>query len=652
MLIKPDIPPPPSAILPITPTNNCRFKWVELQLDLFFEYTTRPEAIYERLERLQQGLRPHQQTWSEKLDSTYDEIWNMNTRGGDADRANAIRVFRICLSFARPITSLEIAELVSLDEGRFQKADPKYILRITRNLIMEDEKSHCIRVCHLSAAEYISLKREGDCDTFALLRCHAFMAELCLKLVQDSKEYQCDAHRGGKDGPPKAFRIDKELQDLISYASVLWLFHCKGAGNWLLESRSLRESFLSFLDPSSKSYGQWWMPALNWSREGDERLFLILMLILRLVPNLPSALFMAVLGGFLSSVKKELLATWETKPYQTVTWGEETILHIASMYGDAFTVQGILEHGAKKILESRNDSDMTALEFAVAHKHANVAKILLDYGASMTTFHHTPPTLIHVASSEADGPMLKVLLEKAEGMASSGDVLPILETRNKDDELPLHILTKRRSTRLVQAARFEAVAVLLDRGADVNAKDRNQETAVHHIACQDPADPGLMALLLRHRAEPNAKARHGRGPLHQICMMSESSERQEVMLLLLKNGANPNLMDDEGKTALHHAVYSQDPRLVQLLLENGADTKAQDIYGETPLHKAASVGAKLILPMLLERGADISIRNRVGKTASDIAHEKDRVTVTSLMSEQRSPSAPDVTTQQNRRRSI
>ena len=70
----------------------------------------------------------------------------------------------------------------------------------------------------------------------------------------------------------------------------------------------------------------------------------------------------------------------------------------------------------------------------------------------------------------------------------------------------------------------------------------------------------------------------------------------EVVGLLLNAGADVDLKDDDGKTALHHAVgyyhpeyygyRSADPEIVKLLLKHGADVNVRDADGQTPLELA------------------------------------------------------------------
>jgi len=48
-----------------------------------------------------------------------------------------------------------------------------------------------------------------------------------------------------------------------------------------------------------------------------------------------------------------------------------------------------------------------------------------------------------------------------------------------------------------------------------------------------------------------------------------------------------NLQDEKGKTALHYAASSKQPELIELLQKYGADPNIQDGDGHTPLHIAA-----------------------------------------------------------------
>jgi hypothetical protein len=79
---------------------------------------------------------------------------------------------------------------------------------------------------------------------------------------------------------------------------------------------------------------------------------------------------------------------------------------------------------------------------------------------------------------------------------------------------------------------------------------------------------------------------------------------------LIKAGANVNLKDLEGKTALHQAI-SRFPSTVKLLLNAKADPNAQNLLGNTPLFETIDPE---IIKILLAAGADINHQNNDGTT--------------------------------------
>ena len=58
--------------------------------------------------------------------------------------------------------------------------------------------------------------------------------------------------------------------------------------------------------------------------------------------------------------------------------------------------------------------------------------------------------------------------------------------------------------------------------------------------------------------------------------------------LLIQRGAEVNLQDSDGNTALMHAAYWNRPAVVRRLLRAGADTAARSASGKTALHWARS----------------------------------------------------------------
>lgn len=80
--------------------------------------------------------------------------------------------------------------------------------------------------------------------------------------------------------------------------------------------------------------------------------------------------------------------------------------------------------------------------------------------------------------------------------------------------------------------------------------------------------------------------------------------RLEKMKVLLCAGADTNVRDREGKTALMYAVKdSYNQQKVRLLIEAGADVTAKDNNGNTALSLAKQSGYTKIVQLLLDAGA-------------------------------------------------
>jgi ankyrin repeat protein len=272
-------------------------------------------------------------------------------------------------------------------------------------------------------------------------------------------------------------------------------------------------------------------------------------MVLRLVPDLPSCLFMAVLGD-LDRLKPELIPHWQTNPWQTITYGEKTILHIASMKGDAYTVERILANGANATLENGNDFGMTALHFAVHHKHTYIAKLLLDYGASVISLDNFGNNVIHKTVDEADVSMLKLLFQKLDTSTIADGGTPVLEVKDDIGRTALHSVTHRGNLRQQAVAdRFSATSLLLDHKADVNARDRSGDTALHHV----------VKMACYHSSI--------RQEWDQTEILACIGKWKELLYLLMNSGADLDIKNNSGQTPLHNAARCKDPSITQILLD-------------------------------------------------------------------------------------
>ncbi|XP_052017904.1 ankyrin repeat and LEM domain-containing protein 1 isoform X2 [Apodemus sylvaticus] len=91
---------------------------------------------------------------------------------------------------------------------------------------------------------------------------------------------------------------------------------------------------------------------------------------------------------------------------------------------------------------------------------------------------------------------------------------------------------------------------------------------------------------------------------------------------LLRLGADPNLVLDDGAAAVHLAARASHPRALhclRMLLRWGADPNARSAEGLTPVHVAAAWGCRGALELLLSRGGDPTLRDQDGLRPLDWA---------------------------------
>ena len=165
---------------------------------------------------------------------------------------------------------------------------------------------------------------------------------------------------------------------------------------------------------------------------------------------------------------------------------------------------------------------------------------------------------------------------------------------------------------LFAAARFgceEQARALLDRGAAIDAKDREGKTALAKAAEADKLK--LMKLLLERGADPNARAVDGSTPL----LYAAREDRGAAVALLLERGADPNLAGPQGVRPLAAAAYNGSADSVDLLLKHGADPNALDDGGKSAMVYAAGHAYAAVVARLLEADVDVNRRYAHGLTA-------------------------------------
>lgn len=189
-----------------------------------------------------------------------------------------------------------------------------------------------------------------------------------------------------------------------------------------------------------------------------------------------------------------------------------------------------------------------------------VVAAYLDLGMSPNARDEDGPAL-HAAAEGGHTSTVALLLDRGAD----------LESRDAADDTPLRTA--------LNWDRLEVARLLASRGADIEAVHATGESALDHAIASDN-DP-RRDLLLELGADPNYRLA-GCSPLRTAI-----GKGADAVAALLAAGASASrVLDLGGATPLHAAVHAQDPEVVALLLARGAAPEARDVHGLTPLDHA------------------------------------------------------------------
>lgn len=138
-------------------------------------------------------------------------------------------------------------------------------------------------------------------------------------------------------------------------------------------------------------------------------------------------------------------------------------------------------------------------------------------------------------------------------------------------------------------------------------------TPLHEAAAHGRSE--IAALLLDYGADINARTASGLTPLYEAVL----SNHIHSVYFLLSHGARTSFAQAGETTPLHGAVIRGYRESAHLLLAHGADVNARARSGRTSLHWAALKGYATIVDLLLRYGAEIDIRDELGRTPLDWA---------------------------------
>nr|XP_048697723.1 serine/threonine-protein phosphatase 6 regulatory ankyrin repeat subunit A-like isoform X4 [Caretta caretta] len=284
----------------------------------------------------------------------------------------------------------------------------------------------------------------------------------------------------------------------------------------------------------------------------------------------------------------------------------QTPLHVAAWEGDEALLKFF--HHCKANPNVADKMDRSPLHIAAERGHTNVVELLTEkFHSNVLARTKDGSTLMHVASEHGHPDTALAFLKKG----------VLLHMPDKNGAVCLHAAAKRGHAAVVKA--------LLQRGAEVDARTKENYTALH-IAAQH-CKPLVVQTLLGFGARVQLKGGKAQEtPLHIAACIHEG---EKVAEMLLKSGADVNVEQENGETAMHIAARHGNLRMIKALIEEGGELTSQSKAGECPLHIAVQHSHLPVVEEILnylatekshaEASACVNQENKAGETPLHLA---------------------------------
>lgn len=178
---------------------------------------------------------------------------------------------------------------------------------------------------------------------------------------------------------------------------------------------------------------------------------------------------------------------------------------------------------------------------------------------------------------------------------------------NAESKTPLH--------KAAYEGHYAIAKILIDNGAEINARDKFDETSLHEAARYGKTE--IVKLLVEHNADINALNKDNKTPLFASTEVYDAGTSQDVIKVLLDAGAGITM------TIFEAARIGDTKRVEQMLKKNPELINSRDISWEdfTPLLHATDTKSVDMVELLLSKGADINAHDTCGHTPLLLAME-------------------------------
>ena len=263
------------------------------------------------------------------------------------------------------------------------------------------------------------------------------------------------------------------------------------------------------------------------------------------IDNINILLFSAAYTGNLAEVEK-LLA--KNPDIYFKTYLNQTLLHAAAVGGNPKILQLFLQKGVD--VKAIDKEGKTPLHAAAGGKSGRAIDLLLANGADIeavdkTEYKRTP---LHLAAESGNAEAMKILIDRGANLKNDQTLFAVIG-RFKPGKVKQEIveLLLKKGAAIAPGLLYSAVShgdinvvkLLIDRGADVNEFDDYDNTTLlmrivqPNTGISPSFKPALVKLFLSKGADVNARNKNGETALS----IADKSSTPEIIELLKQHGA-------------------------------------------------------------------------------------------------------------------
>jgi death-associated protein kinase len=249
-----------------------------------------------------------------------------------------------------------------------------------------------------------------------------------------------------------------------------------------------------------------------------------------------------------------------------------------------------------------NEHGETPIHIAAGNGFDSIVSFLYARGGQLGIPDRRGDTPLFWAARNGHSSVIHLIADKVD-----------INAKNKNQETALHVATR--------YAQVTSAISLLEKGANIDIVDEHGETPLHIASWHGYTL--LLSILCRFGPTLDLKNGDDETALH----CASARGHIECVQCLVESGASVDSQDQNGQTALHLALRRSHIDIALYLISKECDMNIPDANNDTPVHVACRLGLNSVVQMLCHLGAEVDCMNNNGETPLHIAAKEGHIEI-------------------------